>query len=211
METIEVTLYSFSELSEEVQDKIIERESMDVDEEIEASEFRNSLNAFEKEFPVKIKGWNIGYPGTYVKFEVQHDFPENIAGRRLEKYLWNNHKNFLFPFKAYPIHSRKKISHARVRSQKYTDTYYNRWVSAITRVQADAPLTGCYTDYGLIQPIFDFLEKPDDRDLRYLMRECLESWAESFEKTLDEIRSSEYIRERLMDSDRKFLKDGQEW
>lgn len=65
------------------------------------------------------------------------------------------------------------------------------------------PLTGYYADYITLQPIYTFLENPDDLDLELLVDQCVDAWAKlcyrdlceyySYDKFLDECYQKNYL------------------
>ena len=71
MKTINLTLFSFDELSENVQKEIIERERWNVMERCMgcyASEYKASLKSFEKLTDTEACDWNVGYSGYSFDF-----------------------------------------------------------------------------------------------------------------------------------------------
>lgn len=65
------------------------------------------------------------------------------------------------------------------------------------------PMTGYYADYITLQPIYTFLENPDDLDMELLMDQCIDAWAKlcyrdlceyfSYDKFLDECNQKSYL------------------
>jgi hypothetical protein len=82
--TVEITLYKLDELDEAVQRRVIEgwrnNETFPWD-----GEWRDSLDAFEKVAPIKVRDWSVGYPGTYVTFDIDEDVA-NLSG--MTAYRW---------------------------------------------------------------------------------------------------------------------------
>lgn len=72
--TVEITLYKFDELEERVQQRVIDG-WRNGDHFFWDDEWQDSLNAFEKVAPIKVRNWEIGYRSNGVTF----DMDENIA------------------------------------------------------------------------------------------------------------------------------------
>jgi hypothetical protein len=211
MKTIEVKLYKFEELSEEAKEKAIEK-WRNSGTDFHGDEYRDTLKKFEESFPIKVKDWSIDpWGGSYINsyFTGDDDIKE-LSGIRLMKYLWNNYqaKQFFSRGQRYQVHSREKISHARIRSEKLKNGYYNSYYSAIT-LEAGCVLTGCGVDYDILNPIYKFLESPDNRTFESLLEECLESWRKSWEKEMEYQNSDEYISEEIIANECDFTEDGE--
>lgn len=86
--TVEITLYKLDELDEAVQRRVIDR-WRDNDTFYWGDEWRDSLNAFEKVAPIKVRDWSVGYPGTYVTFDIDEDVAD-LSGDEAHQYLVAN-------------------------------------------------------------------------------------------------------------------------
>jgi RecG-like helicase len=210
MKTIEVKLYKFEELSEEAKEKAIEKWRSSETEYHHGEEYRDTLKEFEKSFPVKVTDWEISpWSYSYVKFDFTSDEDiGELSGIRLMKYLWNNHRRDLYKGKWYQVHSREKISHPRIRSEKLKDGYHNSYRSAITLTNS-CVLTGWCVDEDILEPIYKFLESPDNRTFESLLEECLESWRIAWEKEMEYESSDEYISETIIANEYDFTEDGE--
>ena len=82
--TVEITLYKLGELDEAVQRRVIER-WRENDSFHWADEWQESLKAFEQVAPIKVRDWSVGYPGTYVTFDIDEDVA-NLSG--MTAYRW---------------------------------------------------------------------------------------------------------------------------
>lgn len=70
-------------------------------------------------------------------------------------------------------------------------------------------LTGYCCDYSLIQPLEDYMKKPNLRlDYVYLMRLCLDAWIKYCREDYEECQSDDYIIEQLMVNDYEYTTDG---
>jgi len=92
-----VTAYTFDELDESVQRKVIERWRND-DHFHWGDEWRDSLKRFAEAAPIRVRDWNVGYPGTFVSFEMVGEYADEVgdlSGVRAWKWLMNNGWNDL--------------------------------------------------------------------------------------------------------------------
>lgn len=65
---VETTIFKFDELPEATQAKVISS-WRDNDTFYWGDEWRDSLDAFAERAPVRIRGWSVGYPHTFVSYE----------------------------------------------------------------------------------------------------------------------------------------------
>ncbi len=82
--TIEVTIYKFDELDAAIQQRVIER-WREGDQFFWGDEWRDSLNAFAKIAPIKVRNWSVGYGDTYVTFDMDEDIADLSGG---EAHAW---------------------------------------------------------------------------------------------------------------------------
>jgi hypothetical protein len=86
--TIEVTIYKFDELGAAMQQRVIER-WREGDNFPWGEEWRDSLDAFAKIAPIKVRNWSVGYGETYVTFDMDDNIAD-LSGVRAYKWLLNN-------------------------------------------------------------------------------------------------------------------------
>jgi len=136
---------------------------------------RATLDAFINIFPVKGVKWEYGFCSPWINFTFTGDddrfsFENDIAelsGIRLLKYLWNNYRNDLYQGKYYGVIVRDlHIDHYKSRHSK-------------VQLENDCVLTGYYIDNAILQPIYDFMAKPDSRNFEELMYDCLYAWVKA--------------------------------
>lgn len=188
MKTVNLNLYSFDELSESAQEKVIST-WRDNDEYFWGSENSESLKAFCKIFAIKIKDYDYGYR-NYINSSF------NLSLDKLEfknvlayKYLWNNYKSDIFKPKYYYKNGKKRLSKIQLNN--------------------DFVLTGYYIDNEILAPIYDFLKKPDNSSIEDLLNDCLNNWLSACRKDYEYWNSAECIREEIKDNDYLFLTNGQ--
>lgn len=187
MRKIETTVYSFSELSENAKKRAMDKFYSNGWEPAWGDENLSSLKEFYKLFDYLIKSGNRNW--TDVRFIGDTDVL-NLSGIRAMKYLWNNYGNDLF-------------------KGKY---YYRNGKSRYSKVQRDntsCVLTGFCMDDDVLQPIYEFLKKPDQRTIEDLLQECVESWRIASERDEEYQQSEEYFSEEAYANGWEFTEDGE--
>ena len=94
MKTITLQLYTFDELSEEVQKEIIERERWNImDQCMEAygSDYVTSLRTFEKLTNTQSCSWSVNYSGYNFNFKYNNKFRNDI---HIFDKIYHEFKNF---------------------------------------------------------------------------------------------------------------------
>lgn len=160
MRTVTVNIYKIDELSRKAQRRAYEHW-------LEKAEYPwhddnvRTLHAFEKIFPIKIKGFEYrfeyGEGRNYIHFTFTEDENiENLSGIRLLKYIYNNYFDYI---------SSKKIFYGKSKTRKSKIIY-----------SLDYALTGYCMDEAILGPIYKFLKKPENITFYVLIRRCLNSW-----------------------------------
>lgn len=221
MKTIEVNLYKFSELSEEAQQTAIEQYRDKQRGYICEDEYKDTLNAFSEKFPVDTGKWEVGvYSRSYCDLiSTAREEVEQLTGVRLYKYLVNNFGGILFKRKYLGSLKQQDQPHARhqmvknreIKSGPNKGKFYAS-VFSNCQTERDYNLTGVYSDYDILKPIYEFLEKPcKHTNFLNLINECGESWAKGFENNIEHENSEEFIIESLLCRDQDYTEDGQEY
>ena len=192
MKSINLKLYSFNELPENVQNRIVENWRND-DQYFWQDENYNSLKAFCNIFQIRIKDYDYGYR-NYINAAIDIDDEIlTLSGLRLAKYIWNNYKKHLFKGKYYSIHAngKYKTRHSRIM------------------IESDCILTGYCIDHALIDPLLEFLNKPDNRDFERLLNDCLDNFIIMCSRDYNYWLSRECIVEDIDCNDYTFLINGE--
>lgn len=220
MKTINLTLFSFDELSEDIQKQIIERERWNIMEQCMDCyncDYESSLKSFEKLTNTNTCDWRVGYSGYYSNFKYNDQpiyvnpydgddiYPNEVCGKLLFRYINNN----IMPY----------ITEGRYYSKgKYVDgkyQYKDRY-SKILLENNSCPLTGMCYDQDILDPIIRYYETwnsyPEDFSLTDLMKQCYDnffkSWHEEYEYWAD---NEDAIREELHNNqyeDRLYYENG---
>lgn len=223
MKTINLTVYSFDDLSKDIQKQIIERERWNVMEQCMSdyrSDYQASLDRFEKLMNISVSQWNVDYSGygynVRIDTKIIHEWEykqgeneiydciylENLSGKLLVRHLQNHILQELLTRKCY--HVFQYIDGKPIGKRRY---------SKIIK-ECSCPLTGYCYDMYLIDPILKYLQNPTPTTTyEDLMNECIESffncWHEEYEYWGD---NEDAICERLHQNqyeDQLYYKNGQ--
>lgn len=222
MKTIVLQLYTFDELSGEVQKEIIERERWNIMEQcmiVYGSDYRESLKAFEKLTNTRSYSWSVDYCNYSFRFNhidnpifecpVDYDkdiYAEDLYGKLLFRYINNN----IIP---HITQGQYYSTSGKCIDGKYT---YKHRRSRVIKSLDDCPLTGMCYDYYLLEPIIKYYKTwcsyPDNFSLTNLIEQCYESffkcWHEEYRYWADDENA---IREELHNNqyeDRLYYMDG---
>jgi len=182
-----------------------------------SAENRQSLEAFEKVFPIKITRWEYGGRGEGVSFYFTTDYVENVSGQRLATYIWNNYRSEIYEQKYRKSWSTDhKVKHRKVTSKWNEPTkhnpegyWWNVYHGGPKLEGRNGLLTGYCMDDSLLGPVYDFLDKPDaNTDFRDLMERCFHEWIKDCNADIEWQNSDEYIDETLVANEYEFTKTG---
>ncbi|MFA5276493.1 MAG: hypothetical protein WC417_06355 [Candidatus Omnitrophota bacterium] len=199
MEIIEKTYYKFDELSDEAKEKALNKfREWAANDPAWQEENRETLNAFESVFPVKILNWEYG-DRNFINFRMQaEDEIRELSGWRLAAYLWNNYGRKLFKGKYYTKPFRIDENgkpHHKFRHSKII-------------LEHDCALTGFYMDNEIFNEIYKYMSKLDNRDFEQLLSDCLYNWVHACRKDLEWQCSDKVIMEDIKNNDYEFDENG---
>jgi len=204
MRTVRTKIYKFEELSEDAQQKAINKHREVMDNDFIYDDTHKVVEAFNDVFETK-EGRN-----SWLDVYTDH-MEENILelkGLRLQKYLWNNYKNQLFKGKYYSLWSKKDISY------KYHKNGYPVLKSRYSKVlkQNSCVLTGMCYDDDMLQPIYDFLEKRNFSNCTitfyHLINDCFDELRKTVENEIDYRNTDDAIIEEIKANDYEFTENG---
>lgn len=204
MRTVRTKIYKFEELSEDAQQKAINKHREVMDNDFIYDDTHKVVEAFNDVFETK-EGRN-----SWLDVYTDH-MEENILelkGLRLQKYLWNNYKNQLFKGKYYSLWSKKDISY------KYHKNGYPVLKSRYSKVlkQNSCVLTGMCYDDDMLQPIYDFLEKRNFSNCTitfyHLINDCFDELRKTVENEIDYRNTDDAIIEEIKANEYEFTIDG---
>ena len=226
MKTRIINIYSFHELSEDAKQNAIQewRELSYRSNEAQYiyDEAHNSIKEFLSIFPVYTSRNSWLEPS----FMNTDDNIMELTGLRLRKWFINNAYQYITKGKyiktiyresvpgnytKYPF--RKKISEVKNpyminKGEKYSISLYS-WITITT----DYPLSGMCYDYDLLNPIYDFIEYKDAKNMDYytfedVITECFSSLRRSLKAEEEYIYSDKGIIETIEANEYEFLENG---
>lgn len=152
----------------------------------------STLQQFEELFSLDIRNWQYdSCTYNYSFFTSLSGEVEELCGQRLATYIYNNHYYRLFAPKTYWNKGNKK----RRKSRIFTDS--------------SCTLTGYYMDDTILQPIYDFLQKPvPNTTFLNLMDECLTQFFKGCRDDRRYCESQESFIETSTANDWEYLNDG---
>lgn len=210
--TIRTKVYKFNELSKQAKAKAIEeyRESHAFDEFSEGEEYIKSMEEFADLFNLTLGNWSIGGRGEAIPFEFNfdHEEIEEFTSHRLAKYIWNNYGHKLYKGKYFSLWSKTEKSY-----KHYKDGYpvLKSRDSKVIKEGRNCVLTGVCTDEDLLDNIYNFLEKPDERNFKDLVEDCFEALIKAYNEERDSQSSDEYIIDQLENGDQLYTRAGKEF
>lgn len=149
-------------------------------------EVHDSRTAFENIFPVKTTHWSIDEWTSDVRFAFTGDDDiRELSGLRLHTYLQNHYADELSKGKYY---SKSRVDEGGV--------YHSKSRRSRILKERDCALTGVWIDSWLLDPVYQFLDKPTPQMTFYeLMQDCLESWADGVSTDMRHYFSQENFTE----------------
>lgn len=197
--TLEVTTYTFKELDEDVQEKLISkfRENQYDWGLVWEREYTESLQAFCNMFGTNWESRNYDY-----SVDIDTDnlpISLDITGLRLRTWLINKLLRHLY--------AKRKIYQFGQGTQRRTRTtnFYDI---------ADCPFTGFIADWNLLEPIHKFIRDPrqfpnwQKMDLQDIVWLCEKKFNDAINADWEHQCSREYAIEHLTESDNVYLSDG---
>lgn len=203
IETREYKVFTIDELSEKAKDKAYSK-WYEENEYPMADDNIHTLESFCKIFNIQAKEWEYGYR-KYLRWGFKEDYDEHIdiaryklTGVRLLKWIINNHYNDLFKPKYYSKWKSVANGNSQLISMKSKIIKNN-----------DCVFTGYGMDYDIMQPILNFLKKPDEyTTLENLMNRCLDAWLNACHRDYEDYFTMETFIEESQANEWEYLEDG---
>ena len=209
MRTIRTKVYQFSELSKQAKKVAIEKYRNSNDQFHWSEENRESMEKFSDIWPIKVTNWSYGGRGEGVSFNfTETDEIENLTGQRLATYIWNNYRYSIYSKKWY--NGKTPTKHNKYHATNPAAPKFTTWsrYSKITIEKYNCPLTGYCMDNELLDQVWKFLDKPDNRNFKELLQDCFNDWIKACNADIDYQNSDEFISEELINNDQNFTIDG---
>lgn len=193
-----INVYKFDELPDRAKEHVINkwRENSNY---AWASENLDTLKAFESIFPIRAIDWAYG-DRNFIFFQFTADADtENLTGHRLSTYLWNNYREYIYKGKYFST------------SGHYDEKKGYHYKSRHSRIILDSccPLTGYCIDDDILEPVFKFMKKPDDRNFYDLMDDCLQAWISACNLDFEYQNSDAAIIETIEINEYEFYENGE--
>jgi len=206
--TIRTKVYQFNELNETAKQKAINYyRDNSVDTSFIYDDAYKTVKQFHDIFGTK--------EGRNSWLDVNTDsIDDNICelkGLRLQKYIWNNFKTSLYKGKYFSLWSKTE------KSYKYYPEGYPVLKSRHSKVILDnsCVLTGVCYDDSLLQPVYDFLERYQQKadyysymDFTTLMNDCFESLEKDVKSEEESQYDDDVITENIVNNEYEFTADG---
>jgi len=215
MKTIELKIYSFSELSEEAQQKAISNyRNNGIDCQYIYDEAYQTIKKANELFNIK-EGRN-----SWLVFSLSHidDNIMNLKGLRLRKYLINNFELYKGKFYA-AIGDNRIINHPCIKVHKYDMNKGARVSSSnfyYSRIQKENSciLTGVCYDDSFLGPMYDFINdyrnfpSANYQTFEDIIQYCFDSLKKDLESEEEYRNSDEAIKEEIEANEYEFTEDG---
>ena len=211
MKTIRTKVYQFNELTEQAKEVAINWYRNDGnDGYIYADEIIESVKKVAELFNLKF-----GREYTDVRTSHIDDNIMELKGIRLYKYIVNNYWSSLFKRKYLGCIGDNRVIKHRMSKTNFYDMKKGARVNSsnfiYSNIQYDnsCTLTGVCYDMDILQPVYDFLEKPNtSTTFEDLMNEIESAISKTFQQNEDWVNSDEYITEQIEANEYDFTKDG---
>ncbi len=203
--TIRTKVYKFNELSESGKEKAIEwyRNGSD-DAEIYSGEIIDSIKAVAKLFDLKF-----GREYTDIRTSHIDDSILKLQGARLYKYIINNYSRDWIKANYISKHTDGSIKNSDFQ-YKYDCVKYRKSRISVTNNLENCPLTGVCYDMDIMQPVIDFLKKPNtSTNFEDLMQEIEGAISKTFDNNEEWVNSAEFITENIVANEYEFTIDGE--
>lgn len=191
--TITTDVYHFEQLSDEAKEKARDWwRQAEAEDPAWANERRESLEAFCKEFPIEVKGWEYdAYSYRIHKVWTAGSDSQAIKGKRLIGFLLAEYgPRILWEPKVYEKDGKKRRS-------------------KVTVVATSCKLTGYCMDECLLDPIRKYLKAPD-MNLHYceLLAQCLDAWGQACVDDVADSMKDEQVDETIIANEYEFDEEG---
>ena len=191
--TIETKVYHFDQLSDEAKEKARdwwrEMEATDISW---SAERRDTLDAFCKQFPVEARNWEYDSISYHMnKVWTAGEASAEMSGKRLYGFIRAEYgPRLLWERKVYRKNGKERKS-------------------KIIMVETSCPMTGYCQDDDMLEPIRQYLKKPD-MALTYqeLMGQCLDAWGRSCVEDMAWTNSTAQVDETIIANEYEFDEEG---
>lgn len=211
MRTIRTKVYQFGELSKDAQQKAISQfRNMGNDNQFYFDEIIESVKAVCELFNLKT-----GRQWSDIRTSHIDDDILQLSGIRLYKYIVNNYWNSLYKRKFFGSIGDNRVIKHRMSKTNFYDMGKGARVNSsnfiYSNVQFDnsCTLTGVCYDNDILQPVYDFLKRPDpSTTFEHLIQEIESAISKTFDNTEEWLNSDEFIQNEIESNEYEFKADG---
>jgi hypothetical protein len=208
MKTIQI--FSFEELSNDIQKRVIDSEretiaSFQID--LLYQDYLASAKTFSQLSNCK------NSRNSYLYFESCLNF--DLKGLRLARWIINNWGGFLYKRKYISSRKYEKENFCGDKQpfykelKKIENIFFVSYYSRIFFVKNDYNLTGAYSDYGFLNPIYQFLAQPcKHTTLQDILNDISYSVQKEIENQIEYFFSNDFIKDELMQLEYEFTEMG---
>lgn len=219
MKELNLKLYSFGELKESSKKSVIERMRNEIQEnsmDANFSEYLATLKEFSDIFGIKVYDIDVTPYSNHFRFEFKNDYAyewydgeisnEDTTGKLLLRWINNNVVPYIYENKVF------------FGKFKYENGKFIKCIKRVSRIllSSDCPLTGCCYDYDILNPLYEYLQKPDFKISLYdLVNKCLTYFFGCVQTEYEYCGSDDYVSEELqycsLYENNLYFEDGTKW
>ena len=211
MRTVRTKVYQFNELSEEAKQKAIEQyRNNDHYHQHYFDEIIDSVKAVCELFNLKT-----GREWSDIRISHIDDNIIELKGIRLYKYIVNNYWNSLYKRKYLGSIGNNKVIKHRMSKTNFYDmnkgaiVNSSNFIYSNIRFDNSCVLTGVCYDNDILQPVYDFLKRPDlSLTFEDLIQDIESAILKTFNNTEKWLNSDEFITDEIEANEYEFKADG---
>lgn len=210
--TVRTKVYKFDELSKKAKEKAMEDYLEREDFDWIFNEAFETVRAFAEIFDIKVSSFDFieRYRSEY-RFQMEDNILE-LSGQRLATYIWNNYKTQIYKGKYYgklvdtfKDGTKIPVSKEHPVGLRHVKRYSN------CSIENSCVLTGVCYDDSILQPIYDFLDKPINISLDRLLENCLREICKDVENEIEGQSKEDSISEHFEANEYEFTQDGKRY
>lgn len=197
MQEVKIKLYDIYELKESFPKsfaRVLDRWKNGYDAYIPwTEEIFDSLNKLFEKAGVKLTDYNVGYPGTYIRFSFPNEEVENFTYGRAMSWLENN------------LFGQCRIDWWKHNPKRKTCKWYGQWPDEIKC----CPFTGYCCDEDFIDSLRESIRS--GKTLRSAFAKLIHVAEKLYNNEYENYYSEEYMMDQYSGNDTLFDKDGMEF
>jgi len=211
MRTIRTKVFKFSELkTEKATQRAIQWFRDGETYDYIYDEAYNTVEDFADLFNIIIRQFDFAEP---YRSEYTLDIPDNIlelSGQRLVTYIWNNYRHGIYKGKYYGklVKTFKDGTPIPISKEHPAEMRHVKRYSKC-QIESHCPFTGVCWDEEILFPLIEFMKKPDTRNLRELLSDCISSLIKSVNNEIEARGEDDAVIETIEANEYEFTQDGE--